>query len=192
VVGIAPDGCPDPDADKDGVLGDTDKCPDIAGIPPDGCPDPDPDGDGIVGDKDKCPKTAETVNGFEDKDGCPDTLPEKIKKFTGVVHGIEFDTGKATIRPHSYPILDGALAVLKEYPDVELRIAGHTDSQGSPERNRELSLARAESVASYFTSRGIERDRLQTVGHGPDKPIADNGTRDGRQRNRRIEFEVIQ
>lgn len=187
-----PDGCPDLDPDKDGIKGTADKCPEEPGIAPDGCPDPDPDKDGIEGKTDKCPNTPETVNGFEDRDGCPDTLPEQIKKFTGVVHGIEFDTGKATIRPMSYGVLDQAVSVLKEYPDVEIRISGHTDSQGSAERNRELSLARAEAVASYFRSRGIEPDRLTTVGHGPDKPIADNSSRDGRQRNRRIEFEIIQ
>jgi outer membrane protein OmpA-like peptidoglycan-associated protein len=187
-----PDGCPDLDPDKDGIKGTADKCPDVAGIEPDGCPDPDPDKDGIEGDKDKCPKTPETVNGFEDSDGCPDTMPEKIKKFSGVVDGIQFDTGKATIRPSSYPILDEALGILKEYPNVELRITGHTDSQGSAERNRELSRARALAVADYFISRGIDRERLTTEGYGPDKPIAENTTKDGRQRNRRIEFEIVQ
>lgn len=187
-----PDGCPDLDPDKDGIQGKADKCPDVAGVEPDGCPDPDPDKDGIEGDKDKCPKTPETVNGFEDHDGCPDTVPEKIKKFSGVIAGIEFDTGKSTIRPSSYPILDEALSVLKEYPDVELKITGYTDSQGSPERNRELSFARAQAVVNYFISRGIDADRLTSEGRGPENPIADNSTKEGRQRNRRIEFQVVQ
>jgi OOP family OmpA-OmpF porin len=186
-----PDGCPDVDPDKDGIKGTADKCPDVPGIEPDGCPDPDPDKDGIEGKADKCPKTPETVNGFEDRDGCPDTVPEKIKKFSGVVDGIEFDTGKATIRPTSYPILDEALGILKEYPDVELRISGHTDSFGSAERNRGLSLARAQSVASSFMHRGIDSDRLTTVGHGPDKPVADNSTPSGRLKHRRIECDVV-
>jgi OOP family OmpA-OmpF porin len=187
-----PNGCPDPDPDGDGVLGDADKCPDEKGIAPDGCPDPDPDKDGIVGEADACPNEPETQNGFEDADGCPDEVPERVKKFSGVMEGIQFDLGKATIRATSFPTLDEAAEVLQEYPQLKLRITGHTDSTGTAERNRELSLARADAVATYLAGKGIERDRLITEGLGPDQPIADNGTKEGRQQNRRIEFKVIQ
>jgi outer membrane protein OmpA-like peptidoglycan-associated protein len=81
---------------------------------------------------------------------------------------------------------------MNEYPNVKLRISGHTDSTGNPDKNRELSLARAEAVATYIASKGISRDRLISEGHGADKPIADNATKDGRQQNRRIEFQVVQ
>jgi OOP family OmpA-OmpF porin len=185
-------GCPDPDPDKDGILAEADKCPAEAGIAPDGCPDLDPDKDGIAGDADKCPTEAETQNGFDDADGCPDEIPEKVKKFSGVMTGITFDLGKATIRRQSFGILDETVAVMNEYPNVKLRISGHTDSTGNPDKNRELSLARAEAVATYIASKGISRDRLISEGHGADKPIADNATKDGRQQNRRIEFQVVQ
>lgn len=186
------DGCPDPDPDGDGIIGDADKCPDVAGIAPDGCPDLDPDKDGIIGDADKCPNAPETVNGYEDTDGCPDEVPEKIQKFSGVIAGIQFDLGKATIRRASHPTLDEAVETLKEYPNLRLRISGHTDSTGSDQKNLDLSKARAQAVADYFVSKGIEAGRLETVGEGSATPIADNATAAGREQNRRIEFKVVQ
>ena len=164
----------------------------MAGIPPDGCPDPDPDKDGVVGDADQCPAKPETKNGFEDADGCPDEIPEEVKKFTGVIEGIEFDFAKATIRPTSFPVIDEAVKVLQTYPSLRLRISGHTDSVGSEERNKQLSQDRAQAVADYLTEKGVAADRLEVIGRGPDKPVADNDTPAGRQQNRRIEFEVIQ
>jgi outer membrane protein OmpA-like peptidoglycan-associated protein len=192
VAGIAPDGCPDPDPDHDGIAKEDDKCPDVAGIAPDGCPDPDPDHDGIAKAADKCPEEPETKNDFEDTDGCPDEVPEKIKKFSGVIGGIQFDLGKATIRPASFPTLDEAVGTLKEYPALRVRVSGHTDSTGNDNRNLELSKARAQAVADYFVSKGIEASRIETVGEGSSRPIADNATLAGRTQNRRIEFQVIQ
>jgi hypothetical protein len=76
-AGPTPTGCPPPtDADRDEVPDDRDRCPQQPGQPPDGCPDPDPDGDGSVGDADRCPNQPETINGYQDEDGCPDQLPE--------------------------------------------------------------------------------------------------------------------
>ncbi len=97
-AGVAPDGCPVKDTDGDGFMDPDDKCPTEPGVAPDGCPVKDTDGDGIMDPDDKCPKEPETKNGFEDEDGCPDELPEAVKKFTGVIKGIEFDKNKATIR----------------------------------------------------------------------------------------------
>jgi OOP family OmpA-OmpF porin len=93
VPGVAPTGCPD--GDQDGVLDRDDKCLDVPGVAPDGCP-PDSDGDGFIDSKDKCPNEPETKNGFEDDDGCPDEIPAAVKRFNGVIKGIEFDNGKAT------------------------------------------------------------------------------------------------
>jgi outer membrane protein OmpA-like peptidoglycan-associated protein len=191
-AGPAPTGCPDRDPDHDCVPVPLDKCPDVPGLPTDGCPDPDPDHDGIVGDKDKCPTQPETVNGFEDDDGCPDTLPEKIKKYSGVVPGIEFDLAKATIRPSSRPTLDEAAGVLKEYPALRISISGHTDDVGDHNKNVDLSKARADSVKAYFVAQGIDAARIETRGAGPDEPIADNKQAAGRQKNRRIEFKLLQ
>jgi OOP family OmpA-OmpF porin len=189
-VGKAPCGCPIRDADGDKVIDELDKCPNVAG-PIEGCPDPDPDRDGINGDADKCPNEPETKNGFEDADGCPDSIPEMVKKFTGVVKGIEFDRGKETIRPVSTPVLDEALGVFKEYTTIKIEISGHTDADGDHDKNVDLSRRRADAVKAYFVGKGIDASRIQTRGVGPDEPIADNKTAAGKQKNRRIEFKVM-
>ncbi|MFO0565639.1 MAG: OmpA family protein [Polyangiaceae bacterium] len=190
--GVAPDGCPIRDRDGDGILDPKDKCPEEKGVAPDGCPIKDTDGDGLFDDVDKCPKEPETKNGFEDDDGCPDKLPDAVQKFTGVIQGIEFDTGKATIRKKSFKTLDDAVAVLKEYSKVRIEISGHTDTVGKREKNVELSKARADSVKKYMTDKGIDASRIETRGAGPDEPIADNKTAAGKQKNRRIEFKLLQ
>lgn len=193
-AGPAPKGCPivDPDPDKDGVPLPCDACPDEVGVKPDGCPIRDKDGDGIFDDKDKCIDKPETKNGFEDEDGCPDTIPEKIKKFTGVVEGIYFDQGKATIRKQSTPVLDGAVKVLKEFPSISMEISGHTSSEGDKAFNQKLSQERAESVKQWLVDKGIPSERIKTRGAGADEPIADNKTAAGKAKNRRIEFKVVQ
>lgn len=189
--GEGPVGCPNLDRDNDCVDEPADKCPDQAGIQPDGCPDPDTDRDGVLGASDKCPNEQETKNGFEDQDGCPDTLPEKVKKFSGVIAGIEFDFGKATIRPGSTPVLTEAASVLKEYPALRVAISGHTDNVGDAKKNIDLSKERADSVKAFLVSQGIVGERIDTRGAGPDEPIADNKTAAGRQKNRRIEFKLL-
>jgi outer membrane protein OmpA-like peptidoglycan-associated protein len=189
--GVAPDGCPIPDTDGDGFLDPDDACKDEAGIEPDGCPLRDVDGDGIYPPQDACPDEPETVNGFEDDDGCPDELPEEVKKYTGVIEGIYFDTGKATIRSKSYVTLDAAVKVLIDYPSLRVDISGHTDTQGKREKNLVLSQDRANSVKAYIVGKGVAEDRITTRGAGPDEPIGDNATKAGRQMNRRIEFKLI-
>jgi outer membrane protein OmpA-like peptidoglycan-associated protein len=188
VPGVAPTGCPDKDGD--GVLDRDDQCIDVAGIAPHGCP-ADSDGDGFIDSQDKCPNEAETKNGFEDDDGCPDQIPEAMKKFTGVIQGIEFETGKADIRSISAPVLESAAAVLVQYPSLKVSIVGHSDDVGSRDSNIDLSRRRAESVKNYLIKRGVQPDRIETSGAGPDEPIASNKTRAGRQANRRIEFKII-
>ena len=216
-AGIAPDGCPIRDADQDGVLDASDECRDVPGIPPTGCPDKDQDGildrddqcldvpgiaphgcpadsdgDGFNDPQDKCPNEPEIKNGFEDNDGCPDQIPDAVKKFTGVIKGIEFETGKSEIRGISAPVLESAAAVLVQYPTLRVRVTGHTDNVGSRETNVTLSKRRAEAVKAYLMKRGVEADRVETLGEGPDSPMTSNATRQGRQQNRRIEFQIIQ
>ncbi len=191
-AGVLPDGCPLRDSDGDGFADDVDKCPNVTGVAPDGCPvDQDPDKDGILGDADKCPNEPETVNQYQDEDGCPDEVPEKVKKFTGVIDGIEFDVAKSTIRPISYKQLDAALEVLKEFPSVRVEISGHTDADGTRENNLKLSQSRADAVKQYFVSKGIDQSRIVTRGAGPDEPISDNNSFQGKQKNRRIEFKLL-
>jgi OOP family OmpA-OmpF porin len=118
-------------------------------------------------------------------------VPAEVKKFTGVIEGINFKTGSADILPGSYVILDRALKVLQDYPDVNLEISGHTDNRGKADYNRDLSQRRADSVKTYFVQRGIASTRLQSIGYGPTRPIADNKTQSGRATNRRTEFRLI-
>jgi len=190
------DGCPDLDNDHDGIPDALDKCPndpeDFDGFQDqDGCPDPDNDGDGIPDNIDKCPNEPETFNHYKDEDGCPDEVPPEVKKFTGVIEGINFKTASAEILPGSFAILDRALKVLQDFPEVNLEISGHTDSKGKADYNLGLSQRRADSVKLYFVSRGIASSRLTSVGFGKDRPIADNSTASGRATNRRTEFRLI-
>jgi OOP family OmpA-OmpF porin len=185
------DGCPELDTDGDTFYDDQDTCPEEAGVAPDGCPLRDTDGDGILDDVDACIDEPETANGFEDADGCPDTLPDAVARFNGNIKGITFDTGKATIKRTSMPVLDEAVKVLQEYPSLRIEIAGHTDNEGKPENNMTLSAARAESVKSYLVGMGVAEDRIITAGYGPDVPIDTNDTKAGRSNNRRIEFKIL-
>jgi outer membrane protein OmpA-like peptidoglycan-associated protein len=116
-------------------------------------------------------------------------LLKKGGKIT--LRGINFDTGKATIKPESFPILNQAAELLKKNPKVRVEIQGHTDSVGSDSYNLRLSEARANSVYQYLLSQGIEPARLTARGYGETMPIADNRTRDGRALNRRIDFQIL-
>ncbi len=174
-------GCPD--SDNDGIADADDKCPTLAGTANRrGCPDRD--GDGILDADDKCPDIA----GVKEADGC---LPKAVQAFAGVIKGINFDTGKASIMKSSHKVLESALPVLKQYASLRLRIEGHTDNVGDSAANKKLSQERADAVRTFFAEHGIEANRFETVGFGDSKPIADNKTKPGRAQNRRIEFAVI-
>ena len=189
--GVEPDGCPIKDTDGDGILDPDDKCPEEPGVEEyQGCPFPDKDGDGIVDDEDKCPEEPETVNEYQDEDGCPDEVPDEIKRFSGVIEGIYFDTNKAVVKPASAKILNKALKVLRDFPDIKLEIIGHTDSRGDHEKNMDLSRRRAEAVRAWLVKKGIDASRITTSGFGPDQPIDSNETKQGRSKNRRIEFKL--
>ncbi len=196
------DGCPDPDNDGDGIPDATDQCKDqpedADGFQDeDGCPDPDNDGDGVLDAADTCPDKLETKNGYQDTDGCPDEIPTPLAKFTGVIKGINFKTGSAEILKTSNKILDKAVKVMQDYPDVKLEIQGHTDDVGDDAANLELSQKRAESVAAYFAGKGIAADRLIAKGYGETAPAAPiDGLKGGKlkaaqAKNRRVEFKLI-
>jgi len=200
-------GCPDKDNDNDLVVDELDRCPlepeDKDGFEDDnGCPDPDNDGDGVLDATDKCIDKPETRNGHQDEDGCPDEIPEKVRKFTGVIQGINFRVGSAELLKTSFRTLDGAVAVLKEFPDLKLEIQGHTDDSsvkkgGKFADNLELSQARAESVREYFISKGIDSGRLTAKGLGETTPIEAPAGLKGRKlttartKNRRVMFEIV-
>jgi outer membrane protein OmpA-like peptidoglycan-associated protein len=185
-------GCPIPDTDKDGILDPDDECVDVPGVPEyKGCPIPDTDGDGLLDPSDQCVKDPETKNGYKDGDGCPDEIPKEVKKFSGVIKGIYFDTDKAVIKKKSVTVLDEALDVFKKFPDMKVEISGHTDSQGSRDHNLDLSQRRAEAVKKWLVDRGVADSRITTRGVGPDEPVDTNETKAGRAKNRRIEFKLV-
>jgi OOP family OmpA-OmpF porin len=101
---------------------------------------------------------------------------------------VEFDFDKSTIKKNYYKDIDDLAAVMKEYPDVKIEIAGHTDSIGTAAYNKKLSQRRAHAIKKYMVEKSaIAADRLTAKGYGEDKPIASNKTKEGRQKNRRVE-----
>jgi outer membrane protein OmpA-like peptidoglycan-associated protein len=105
--------------------------------------------------------------------------------------GVTFAFDRYELNSQFYPVLDKVAATLVEYNQTVIQIAGHTDSVGSHAYNMKLSEQRAQSVKSYLASRGVPAQRMQTVGAGPDHPIADNSTDAGRAENRRVEITIV-
>jgi OOP family OmpA-OmpF porin len=114
--------------------------------------------------------------------------PEQARRI--VLRGINFAFDSARIEPEFEPVLDVAVQELQANPTVSVEVAGHTDATGTDEYNQGLSERRARSVVDYLVSKGIDRSRLEAVGRGESQPVADNGTRDGRAQNRRVELNV--
>jgi outer membrane protein OmpA-like peptidoglycan-associated protein len=107
------------------------------------------------------------------------------------LNNIFFDFAKATLKEESFPELDRTVEFLKNNPKLEIEIAGHTDNISTDEYNQKLSQARAESVANYIISKGIESNRVTAVGYGESRPVAFNNDEEGRAQNRRVEFKVL-
>jgi OOP family OmpA-OmpF porin len=109
-----------------------------------------------------------------------------------ITEKIQFALNDAAILPASNGLLAEIVTVMKDNPQIEIvQIEGHTDSSGSPAKNRTLSLKRAESVIAALVAGGIEKKRLVPKGFGPDKPIADNATDAGKESNRRVEINIV-
>ena len=212
-------GCPDKDSDGDGIVDRLDACPAEAGLAENqGCPDKDTDGDGIVDRLDACPAEAGPAEnkGCPDKDrdtdtvvdrldecpdipgpvdnkGCPKKGGVKLKEgrieFEGTIY---FDTDKDVIQQRSFSLLDNIATVIKAHPELgKIRVEGHTDNQGSQAHNMDLSQRRAEAVVRALVQRGVPAEQLTAQGFGPTRPVADNRTRDGRSKNRRVEFHIV-
>ena len=103
----------------------------------------------------------------------------------------EFDVDSSQIRPQFRETLDEISQTLASYPETYIDIYGHTDSDGSDAYNLSLSNRRAESVAGYLASRGVNRARIATEGFGESQPIASNATAAGKQQNRRVEIRIV-
>ena len=171
------------DSDGDGVLDADDQCPTT---PPGeavnsvGCPRDD-DRDGVLNANDDCPNTAPNVR--VDSRGCD--LQDVI-----TLRGVNFHTNSARLRAESYPILDNAITTLVRYSNLQVEVAGHTDSRASDSYNQDLSQRRAETVRQYLINGGVSGNRLTATGYGENEPVASNDTPDGRLQNRRVELRV--
>ena len=191
------DGCPDIDNDLDGIADASDgpngSCKDNPEDPDgyeddDGCPEPDNDKDEVVDLEDVCPLVPGVKGGS--RPGCPKkpslvVVADKEMKITQQIH---FASGKATIRPISYKVLDAVVQVLKDNPKIKIEIQGHTDDRGSDFFNKKLSQQRADSVRSYLINHGIDSSRLVAKGYGEEKPLVPNDTARNRALNRRVQF----
>jgi outer membrane protein OmpA-like peptidoglycan-associated protein len=195
------DGCPEGDNDGDGIADEDDECPDKAededGFEDeDGCPDKDNDLDGIPDQDDQCPEDKEVINDVDDDDGCPDegkALLEMSESQIQVIEKINFATDSDEIVGNkSFKVLKAVKKILEANAEMKIRIEGHTDNVGPKAYNMDLSKRRAESVKKWLVENGIDEKRIETVGHGPTKPLAENDTKQGRAKNRRVEFHIVQ
>jgi outer membrane protein OmpA-like peptidoglycan-associated protein len=106
---------------------------------------------------------------------------------------VQFDNDQSTIKPVSYPLLNDVAQVIKENPNIKrVNIEGHASADGDDNHNMQLSDARAKAVRDYLISQGIDAGKLYAQGYGETRPLADNNTQDGRERNRRVEFLVTE
>jgi outer membrane protein OmpA-like peptidoglycan-associated protein len=151
-------------------------------MPPAEKPAADADKDGVSDDADLCPGSpaGSPVNGL----GCP------AQKGI-VLEGVGFNSGTAELTSESRKKLDQAATVLAHTPQIKIEVAGFTDSVGDAKRNLTLSGQRAQAVINYLGSKGVAAERLTAKGYGPENPVGDNATAEGRQKNRRIELRPI-
>ncbi|HEX5817327.1 MAG TPA: OmpA family protein [Gemmatimonadales bacterium] len=184
------DGCP-ADGDGDGVNDGADRCPNTPKgetVDGSGCSacQRDTDNDGVADCNDRCPST--NAGNKVDANGCR-MLGENNAL---ILKGVTFATGRSTLTPNAKTVLDGVADELNTYlaevPSLRVEVGGHTDATGSAKTNTRLSASRAAAVEKYLESKGIDPSRLVSKGYGPDKPIADNATKEGRAENRRVEL----
>jgi len=164
------------------------------GAPPEAAAEPAPapapvqptdsDGDGVPDSADQCPGTPPGVE--VDANGCPIEKKEPV-----VLHGVKFEFDSAQLTPQATNRLDNVTSALDASQEVRFSIAGHTDSTGSAAYNQKLSERRAQAVKDYLVQHGVNRNRITSInGYGESRPIADNDTKAGRAKNRRVELNV--
>ena len=156
-----------------------------------GCPATDRDGDRVFDHEDACPDQPGVPDPDPKKSGCPGGLAIQDGKIK-IDEPIYFWAGKPLILKLSYPVLDALAQALRATSVIKkIRVEGHTDSLGKADFNRALSAQRANAVVDYLVKLGVPASRLQAKGYGPDRPIADNGTLEGREKNRRVDFVIL-
>ncbi len=173
------------DSDGDGVADANDQCPNTvagAAVNAVGC-ELDDDQDGVVNRLDQCPNTAKGVR--VDVNGC------EIRDIIELP-GVNFETNSDRLLPGADDVLTDAAATLRKYPELVVEVAGHTDSAGAADYNQGLSERRAATVRDYLINAGAGEANLSARGYGESRPIADNATREGRARNRRVELRIIE
>jgi outer membrane protein OmpA-like peptidoglycan-associated protein len=201
-------GCPD--TDGDGIADDLDKCPKEAADTRTGCPDAD--GDGFADGEDACPDIAGNFKGCTDTDGdgmadnedrcptqavpaasggCPEIKQEVKEQLVFAARAVRFESGSAMLLVSSYIILSEIGGIMRQYPDYDLTISGHTDDVGSDVTNLSLSEQRAEACRSFIIATGISEARISSAGYGETRPVGENTTVEGRRLNRRVEFGLI-
>lgn len=190
-------GCPEKDTDKDGIYDSVDLCiNEPQGDHPDpkrlGCPDKDSDNDGIYDSVDACPHEAGVPSTDPKMNGCPEQLISAEDGEIKILKPVLFDTNKSTIKEESFPVLESIANYLKGNPNVtKLRIEGHTDSDASASYNKKLSKNRVDAVKTWLIKKGVTADTLDTQGFGEECPIASNSTSEGKLKNRRVVFVVV-
>lgn len=178
-------GCPDRDKDNDGIVDRLDVCPDKAGLANfKGCPDTD--SDGLPDPQDNCPAVA----GIAALKGCPEVKKEELAVLARATLGVQFESGKSTLKSSSFLILNEVAALMQKYPSYKLTISGHTDSDGNDAKNLTLSEARAKTCLDYLASKGVTESRMAFSGYGETKPLAPNTTKANKAKNRRVEFDM--
>ncbi|HET8697814.1 MAG TPA: OmpA family protein, partial [Gammaproteobacteria bacterium] len=145
----------------------------------------DSDKDGVPDQNDRCPGTLEGL--ATDNRGCAATSSQSSVRLEGVT----FELNSATLTADASMILLRVADALRGEPNLRAEIAGHTDSSGADAYNLRLSQERADAVLQFLVRQGIERNRLVARGYGETQPVADNSTPAGRERNRRVEFNVL-
>lgn len=192
-------GCPIRDRDRDGILDDVDACPDLYGVANEdptknGCPPeppPDTDGDGIIDPEDACPNDPGPSDPDPAKNGCPKARIEggQIK----ILERVEFQTDSARILPISFSLLQAVREIIESHPEIKrVSVEGHTDDVGTAAYNQGLSERRAKSVVDWLVKQGVSSSRLTSRGFGLEKPLDANRSSEGRQRNRRVEFHIVE
>ena len=158
--------------------------------------------DRVLDIADKCPNVPETYNGYEDEDGCPDTVPPDVDALRGTIEGLTYAEGETVVRDSALLSVRKIARTMTAHPNIRVVLIGHTDDReakqlGDPGQPADLdalagdlSRARAEAVKNALVADGIPARRIIVDGKGADEPVADNGKPRGRLANRRVEIKL--